>query len=67
MSACMLLFQYQESKPAACCLNLPASSLRSSSYMFISRYRRPNKSGVCRVDADQMLGQLTISFATHLS
>ncbi len=27
----------------------------------------PNKSGACRVDADQMLGQFTISFPTHIS
>ena len=27
----------------------------------------PDNSGACRVDADQMLGQLTISLATHIS
>ena len=62
----LFLFQYQESKSAACCLNLPAQSLKSSAYKFIGRYISYNKAPTSLVHAGLMQIRCLDSLPSHL-
>ncbi len=62
----MLLSLYPESKSAACYLDLPAQSLRSSAYNFIGRCISYNKAPTSLVHAGLMQIRCLDSLPSHL-